>query len=74
MFAMSLVDSSDRSMFYGMLICENNEVTGEKIQNKIYEIKDNCFREDEWTIEDIIEKFPQEWNIHLQKGENKIII
>lgn len=73
MFAMSLVDASDKNIVYGILTCENDKITEAKIQNEIYEIKGKMSEED-WSIDDVIKKFPKEWNVHLQEGRTKVTI
>lgn len=68
MFAMNLVDISDKNIIYGILICENDTITATIVQNKIYEIKE-LFNKNglEWIIEDVIKNIPTEWNVRLQK-------
>jgi hypothetical protein len=56
-----LVECSDYKVMYGILTVENISV--EEVQNKIYEIKNKFFEEglDDWTIDDVLEQFPEEW-------------
>lgn len=67
MMAINLVDSADGNTHYGILLCENDGISEKALREKIYEIKDQ-FENDEsdWIIEDIIDCFPTEWNVHLQ--------
>lgn len=68
MIAVNLVDLVDKNTYYGTLLCENNCISEEILQEKIYEIKDKFESEDyDWMIEDIIDCFPKEWNVHLQE-------
>lgn len=58
-----LVECTDYKMVYGMLEIKNVDSI-EEVQNKIYEIK-NKFNEqgiDDWSNDDIFEKFPEEWD------------
>lgn len=56
-----LVECSDHDYQYGILTVEN--VSLEEVQNKIYEIKKRFYDEgfDDWCIDDVFEKFPEEW-------------
>lgn len=56
-----LVECSDYNIQYGILIVYNASL-GE-VQNKIYEIKNKFCEEefDEWCIDDVFAKFPEEW-------------
>lgn len=56
-----LVECTDYKMVYGLL--EVKDVNEEEVQNKIYEIKNEFYENDiyDWTIEDVFEKFPYEW-------------
>lgn len=75
MIAMKLVDNSDRETCYGILICDNDQITRELIQNKILEIKDKLLLAGEdWIIEDVIGSFPEEWSVSLQKQYDKVEI
>lgn len=75
MLAMNLVDSLDTSTNYGILICNNEVITTELIQNKIHEIKDELDANgEEWTVDDIIQFFPGEWFVFFQKQNRKVEI
>ena len=74
MLAMHLLDVVDNKTSYGILMCANGDITEREIQDKVYEIKDCCLKGDDWTIEDIINKFPEEWQVYLQKGNINIMI
>ena len=56
-----LVECSDYDVQYGILTVEN--VSVEEVQNKIYEIKNKFYDEgfEDWTIDDVLENFPEEW-------------
>lgn len=68
MLAMNLVDSLDAATNYGILICNNENVTCDLIQDKIIEIK-NGFGSDgvDWVIDDVIGFLPKDWLVSLQK-------
>lgn len=74
MLAMQLIDVVDKTTSYGILMCTNSNITEREIQDKVYEIKDNCINGDDWIIEDIIKKLPKEWGIYLQKENSNIMI
>lgn len=74
MLAMNLIDVSDRTD-YGILLCNNDSVSEETLQNKIYELKDLLSSTiNDWFIDDLIEQFPPEWNIHLQKKNHNLVV
>jgi len=57
-----LVECTDEDEVYGLLIIE--DVSAEIVQDKIYEIKnsdEDVFKKGNWCIEDVIERFPEEW-------------
>lgn len=56
-----LVECSDHDYQYGILTVEN--VSLKEVQDKIYEIKNKFYDEgfDDWCIDDVLEKFPEEW-------------
>lgn len=56
-----MIDCSDHDAQYGILTVHN--VSLKEVQNKIYEIKNEFYDEgfDDWTIDDVFEKFPDEW-------------
>ena len=56
-----LVECSDYDMQYGILTVEN--VSVKEVQDKIYEIKNKFYDEgfEDWTIDDVFEEFPEEW-------------
>lgn len=75
MYAMNLVDVADVRTNYGILFCGNDDITGNVIQKKIYEIKKKMEDEDtEWVIDDVIKLLPHEWKIELQCNIKQIII
>ncbi len=63
MNAVRLVECTDIDCCYGFLLFEN--ATVEDMQNKIYEIKDDFYERDfnSWTIDDVINELPSEWNV-----------
>lgn len=83
---MLLRENQDPKVIYGILIVEGEGVTAEKVQDKIYEIKnsfadpdsfdddeeipDDVVISDEYTIEDVLERFPEEWNWSFGDYEN----
>lgn len=73
MFAMNLVDITDKNTFYGILTCENDDITEEKIQKRIFEIKEMLPFDLDWTIDEVIANLPKDWGIHLQKGHHNQI-
>ena len=56
-----LVECSDHDVQYGILTVERISI--EAVQNKIYEIKSRFCEEnfDDWTLDDLFEQFPEEW-------------
>lgn len=66
MKVMKLVECGDWDYAYGCLICENDEISEEDIQEKIYEIKNAYYEEDSdgyWDIEMVMDDFPPEWKV-----------
>lgn len=75
MLVMNLVDSLDTATNYGILICSNEAVTGELIQDKILEIKNRfCLTGEDWIVDDVIGFLPEDWLISLQKPKDKVEI
>lgn len=75
MFAMNLVDVVDSKTNYGILFCENDSISVEKIQRCVSEIKEEFVREDiDWIVEDIIDKIPKEWCCTLQCNSKRVIV
>ena len=57
-----IVECSDWNTIYGYL--KIKDVSAEDVQSKIYEIKnDERFLEEhpDWTVEDVLNEFPDEW-------------
>lgn len=56
-----LVECTDYDTIYGIL--EVQEVSEEDVQDKIYEIKKQFAEDgvDDWTIEEVLENFPDDW-------------
>jgi hypothetical protein len=69
-----LVECTDYDYVYGILNVE--AVEEETVQQKIYEIKNKFYEEgfDDWTIEDVLAKFPTEWNWEYNQTKSKIEI
>lgn len=75
MLAVNLVDNLDSSICYGILLCNNENVTESVIQNKIIEIKERFhLLGEDWIVEDIINSLPEEWRISFQIKHGKIEI
>lgn len=60
-YAMNVVECSDNDVIYGIL--ETVGITPQEVQRKIFDIKNKFYDEhnDSWTIEDVFDKFPEEW-------------
>ena len=56
-----VVECSEHNCIYGILTVVGVSVA--EVQNKIYEIKNEFYENDieDWTIEDVLEKFPHNW-------------
>lgn len=69
-----LVECTDYDTVYGILSVE--AVDEETVQQKIYEIKNKFYEEgfDDWTIEDILSEFPDEWQWKFTCTDSKIEI
>ena len=69
-----LVECTDYDYIYGILDVE--AVDEETVQQKIYEIKNKFYKEgfDDWSIEDVLAKFPPEWNWEYTRTKSKIEI
>lgn len=69
-----LVECTDYDTVYGILSVE--AVDEEIVQQKIYEIKNKFYEEgfNDWTIEDVLAKFPPEWNWEYNQTDSKIEI
>jgi hypothetical protein len=70
----NLVECSDHDVVYGILTVEN--VSLEEVQRKIYEIKnDEKFLEENpyWTVDDVFEHFPEEWEWNYDCGADETI-
>ena len=70
----NLVECSDHDVVYGILTVKN--VSLEEVQRKIYEIKnDEKFLEENpcWTVDDVFEHFPKEWEWDYDCGADETI-
>lgn len=69
-----LVECTNYNTVYGILKVE--AVDEETVQQKIYEIKNKFYEEgfNDWTIEDVLAKFPLEWNWEYNQTNSKIEI
>lgn len=75
MYAINLVDVADEGTNYGILVCENEDITVSVIQRKMFEIKEQMEQENmDWIIEDIIKMLPSDWKVKLQSRINKVMI
>ena len=65
-----LVECSDHDYDYGILHFKNASL--DEVQNKIYEIKNKFYNEDfdDWTIDDVLEEFPEEWECWMEAKDN----
>ena len=62
---MTLNECTDYDMEYGYLVCENEEISTDDIQDKINEIKNKFYNDgyEDWDIEEVIENMPREWKV-----------
>lgn len=69
-----LVECTNYDTMYGILSVE--AVDEETVQQKVYEIKNQFYEEgfDDWTIEDVLDKFPDEWEWECTYTSSKIEI
>lgn len=69
-----LVECCEHDYVYGILTVER--VSTEEVQKKIYEIKnDEKFLKEnpDWTIDDVFELFPEEWEWDFEHSTDNII-
>lgn len=68
-----LVECSDYKTEYGILTVENASM--EAVENKIYEIKREFVENgnDEWTLDDVFEKFPEDWTWNFESSTDNMI-
>lgn len=70
-----LVDVSDYKNTCGILVCDNENITRNIIQDKINEIKaDFDLEEMDWMISDVIDRIPDEWKVKYYSSDNLIEI
>jgi hypothetical protein len=75
MFAMNLVDVTERDENYGILFCDNEKITENMIQREIYQIKAQMEENGiDWVIDDVIKNIPAEWKVYLQRDEKRVSI
>ena len=69
-----LVECTDYDVIYGFLTVEN--VSPQEVQKEIYDIKKKFFEEGfgDWTIEDVLEKLPEEWEWNFERCDNVVEI
>lgn len=69
-----LVECIDYDTIYGILSVEG--VDEETVQQKIYEIKNRFYEEEfnAWTIENVLNEFPDEWQWECTYTNSKIEI
>lgn len=68
MRSVRLVECSDHDYDYGILHFKN--VSLDEVQQKIYEIKNRLYEKDwDWTIDDVVEAFPEEWECWFEEVE-----
>lgn len=84
--AVRVVENTDYNVHYGILVVEAPDVTAEIIQDKIYEIKstfvdpddvedvnelaDDVVLSDEYTLDDIISRFPDDWKVEFYEDNS----
>ena len=63
-----LVECTDYDTVYGILTVEN--VSAQEVQHQIYEIKKRFHNEgnDCWSIDDVLEQLPEEWDWDFERG------
>lgn len=69
-----LVECCEHDYVYGILTVER--VSTEEVQKKIYEIKnDEKFLKEnpDWTIDNVFEHFPKEWEWDFEHSTDNII-
>ena len=70
-------DELDDANTYGCDICgTRKDFDEETVQQKIYEIKNKFYEEgfNDWTIEDVLAKFPTEWDWEYNQTDSNIEI
>lgn len=65
-------ECSDFDVTYGFITTDNEDVTVEMVQNEICRIKGELADAD-WTVEDVIERLPAEWNCKFAPYEQNEI-
>ena len=68
-----LVEVSDHKIQYGILTVKN--VSVEEVQDMICEIKNRIYDEDfdDWSIDDVFEEFPNEWEWSFEDEPDNFI-
>ena len=69
-----LVEVSDYKVLYGLLMVK--DVSVKEVQDKIYEIKNKFCEEgfDDWSISDVFEQFPEEWEWECLPTDDVLVI
>lgn len=62
-----LVECSDYDEMYGILTVKN--ISAKEVQDKIYDIKNKFCDEGNysWCVDDVLEKFPDEWDWDFER-------
>lgn len=66
-----LVECTDHKQIYGVLTVDG--ISANEVQDKIYEIKDE-FDNDNWEIQDVLDRLPREWKWKYDDYISKIEI
>ncbi len=68
-----LIECTDYNQVYGFLTVE--DVSVEEVKNKIGEIKKDFNDKgiDDWTIDDILDNFPEDWIYSFENDVKNII-
>ena len=75
MLTLNIVENSDHKILYGILTvnCDSQA----EVQNMIYAIKngtEDIFTNGSYTLDDIIERFPAEWNADVIANNSDLIV
>lgn len=68
-------ECSDCRITYGYLTVKKEGITAKEIQTTIHNVKADVSREFEgWSIEDVFEKFPEDWDWEFQAVNEGVAI
>lgn len=75
MVVMNLVDVSNYENTCGVLVCENENITRNVIQEKVNEIKGTFDLEGlDWMVSDVISGMPDDWKVKYYSNDGSIKI